>query len=262
MDNTLADKPIGIFDSGVGGLAIAAELRKLMPQEHIIYYADRANFPYGSKTAVEVQALAEAATCFLLDKGVKMVVVACNTASASALSYLRATFAIPFIGTVPAIKPASSTTTSGIVGVMATEGTLQAQVFKDLLSQFATGVEIVTQVCPELVDMVEEGSVHSPELEPALRSYLEPLLQRGIDTLVLGCTHYSFLRPTVEKLVGPRVAVLETSLPVARQAYRVALEHGMARDSGGLGSLRLYTSGNEAEFLSVVDKLLAGKVLS
>ncbi|MBM2827234.1 MAG: Glutamate racemase, partial [Dehalococcoidia bacterium] len=121
--------------------------------------------------------------------------------------------------------------------------------------------EVVTQVCPDLVDMIEGGAVDSPELDPILRSYLGPLLSRGIDTLVLGCTHYSFLRADVEKIVGPQVAVLETSLPVAKQAERVVKEYGMAKDRDGLGSLSFFTSGNREEFLSVVDKLLAGKAL-
>jgi len=251
-----ANAPIGVFDSGVGGLAVVEQIRKLLPNEDILYYADRGHFPYGVKPQKEVQKLSIAAVEFLLSKGAKLVVVACNTASAAALPELRQQFKIPFVGIVPAVKPASLQTKNGVIGVIATEGTLHAEMFQALVEQFASGLEVVTVACPLLVEFVEQGRTDDPELEPVLRSYLDPILEKGADTLVLGCTHYSFLKEAVERIAGPKVTVLETSLPVARQVQRLLYDHDLLADKSDEGTVTYYASGDVDSFNEVRDKLM------
>lgn len=248
--------PIGVFDSGVGGLAVVQESRKLLPQEDILYYADQAHFPYGQRSPQEVTHLASDATRFLLDRGAKMVVVACNTASGVALDLLRAAFPVPFVGVEPAIRPASAQSHSRKVGVMATDATFHTQRFARLVTQYAEDVEVYTQECPNLVELVEAGDVESRQVRSLLHRYLDPLVAEGIDALALGCTHYSFLRQAIQEVVGPGVAVIDTALPVARQVERVLKASDLAREDGVPGRVQLFTSGDEAAFLTVVRRLL------
>ncbi|MSQ15346.1 MAG: glutamate racemase [Dehalococcoidia bacterium] len=252
-----SNEPIGVFDSGVGGLAVVEQIRKLLPREDIVYYADRGHFPYGPKSAQAVLSLSISAVEFLLSKRSKLIVVACNTASAAALSELRQQFKIPFVGVVPAIKPASLQTRSGKIGVIATEGTLHAEMFQGLVEQFASGLEVVTVACPLLVEFVEEGRVGGPELELALHSYIDPILESGADTLVLGCTHYSFLKEAVERIAGPEVAVLETSKPVAKQVQRLLQENDLLSETADHGLITYYASGDLENFNEVKEKLFS-----
>lgn len=254
-----SNEPIGVFDSGVGGLAVVEQVRALLPNEDIQYYADRGHFPYGTKTQKEVQTLSIAAVEFLISKGSKLIVVACNTASAAALPELRRQFKVPFVGIVPAVKPASLQTRNGKIGVIATEGTLHAEMFQALVDQFASGLEVVTVACPRLVEFVEEGRTDEPELEAVLHSYLDPILEKEVDTLVLGCTHYSFLREAVERIAGPNVTVLETSRPVARQVQRLLQEHDLLAGRSGEGIVTYHASGNVEAFNKVRDKLLSAR---
>ena len=243
--------PIGVFDSGVGGLTVVEEIRHLLPLEDIVYYADTANFPYGQKSVAELRRLAAEATCFLIGKKAKLVVVACNTASSAALSALRQQFPLPFVGMVPAIKPASAATRNGKVGVIATEATFQAEVFADLVAEFAQGVRVFVKPCPGLTELVEKGETDSPEIRRLLHLYLDPMLAEGIDVLVLGCTHYPFLRPAIESVVGNGVTVIDTGLPVARQVVRMIEAHDLATDSPQHGKLACFTSGDEERFMTV-----------
>jgi glutamate racemase len=252
--------PIGVFDSGVGGLTVVAEIRQLLSYDDIVYYADTANFPYGQKTVAELRLLAADATRFLISEKAKLVVVACNTASSAALSALRQQFPLPFVGMVPAVKPASAATRTGKVGVIATEATFQAEVFADLIAQFAQGVRVFTKACPSLAELVERGETNSPEIRRLLHLYLDPLLAEGIDVLVLGCTHYPFLRTAIESVVGNGVTVIDTGLPVARQVVRVIEAHDLATDSHQPGKLTYFASGDKEGFMTVVRMLCSQQV--
>lgn len=248
--------PIGIFDSGVGGLSVAAEIRKLLPWESILYYADTLHCPYGPRPSPEVRQLATEASALLLGQGAKLVVVACNTASSVALSALRSTFQVPFVGMVPAVKPASLVTRARKVLVLATAATVEAQVFAELITQFADGIQVHTQTCPGLVDLVESGETAPNLIEPLLRRYLKPVSAHGVDTVVLGCTHFVFLRQAIQRLVGPRVRVIDTGEAVARQVQRVLAERGLKSAAQAPGTLTLLSSGDRERFLAVARRLL------
>ncbi|MHB9032353.1 MAG: glutamate racemase [Anaerolineae bacterium] len=226
--NNQQDGIIGVFDSGVGGLSVVRALCTRMPEESILYVADSANCPYGAKDAAEIIRLSTGISRFLIGNGAKMIVVACNTASAAALSQLRASFpAIPFVGMVPAVKPAAQVTQSGVVGVLATPGTLHGKLYEDVVAQFTSGMRVLSVACPGLVELIEAGEVEGPLVEPLLHSCIDPLLQAGVDTLVLGCTHYPFLIPVLERLYSPSLRILEPSDAVARQAERVLVQHDL-----------------------------------
>jgi glutamate racemase len=211
---------IGIFDSGVGGLAILDELERLAPGHPMIYLADQAWVPYGERALDEVRARSEAMTRLLLDGGAGLIVVACNSASAAALHTLRATFpAIPFVGMEPAVKPAAEQTASGVIGVLATYATFQGELYASVVDRHAAGVSIVEQACPGLAVAVERGDERTAR--SLLDGYLAPLLAAGIDTLVLGCTHYSFLLAEIRAAVGTGVRVIDPAPAVAHQALRL-----------------------------------------
>lgn len=233
---------IGVFDSGVGGLTVAAAIRGLLPGEPIVYLADSANFPYGPKPAEQVLQLSRTATRILLDHGAKLIVVACNTASSAALATLRDEFAeTPFVGMVPAVKPASIATKKQRVGVLATKGTVQGQVLHDLIDQFATRVEVHQVAAAPLAELVEFGQPDTPEAETLVRRFVEPLLACDIDVLVLGCTHFTFLRPMVQRIAGASVTVLDTAEPVARQVARLMADRASERPER---AFRLLTTGD------------------
>ena len=247
--------PIGVFDSGVGGLSVASAFHQLFPAESIVYFADTGHFPYGSRSEEEVQGLATAAAELLIEHGAKVIVVACNTASSVALELLRSSFSVPFVGVVPGVKPGSLLSGSARVGVLATAATFQTRVFTELVDQFAEGVDVRCQVCPDLVALVEVGEVDSPNLDRLIRGYLGPLLLEGVDTLVLGCTHYSFLNPVIRRAAGPGVTIIDTAVPVARQVGRVLEATDLLRESRGKGEVSFYISGDTAQFLRVAGRL-------
>jgi glutamate racemase len=231
--------PIGVFDSGVGGISVLREVRRLLPGEDLVYVADSGHCPYGGKSYAEIQVRACAITRFLVGQGAEVVVVACNTATAAAIETLRATFGdVPIVGMEPAIKPAVAATRSGVVGVLATGATLGGERFAGLAQRFSDGVELLTQACPGLVERVEAGDLDGPQTLGLLRLYVQPLLARGADTLVLGCTHYPFLRGALLELVGPQVVLIDTGEAVARQVGRVV--DAEVRDR--LGDVRFVTS--------------------
>ena len=249
------ERPIGILDSGVGGLTVLAEIMKLLPHEDVIYFADSANFPYGNKSVDELQSLALQASRVLLDKGVKLIVVACNTGSCASLATLRATYEVPFVGMVPAIKPATAATRNGKVGVIATKATVQAEVFAELLAQFAEGVRVFTRACPGLVEMVERGEIDSPELRRLLHEYLEQMLAERIDTLVLGCTHYPFLRPVIREIVGESVNIIDSGAAIARQVERVLRSNDLLGKKTKQGKVTYISSGSEELFVNAARRL-------
>ena len=248
---------IGIFDSGLGGLSVWREIIHQLPHERTLYLADQAHVPYGSRQLAEVQELSEGVTRFLLNHGAKVVVVACNTASAAALHYLRRTFPqVLFVGMEPAIKPAVERTHTGVVGVLATQATFQGELFASLLERYAVNVQVLTKVCPGLVEAVETGALDTPETEALLRQYLSPLIEAGVDQLVLGCTHYPFLQPAIERLVGDNITVIDPAPAVAHQTGHVLIQQGLAADRGQASQHVFYTSGDVAAFNTMIQQLL------
>lgn len=238
--------PIGVFDSGVGGLSVLRHIREELPHEPLLYVADSAHAPYGAKSPEQIQARAVSLAEFLLGQRAKALVIACNTATAAAAGQLRARFGLPIIGMEPAIKPAAAATKSGVVGVLATSGTLKSARFAALLENYGQGVRVETQVCHGLVECVERGELTAPATRNLLWRYIEPLMNEGADTLVLGCTHYPFLRPLIEELTAGRVTLIDTGAAVARQLRRRIEEHGLAA-AGPAGGACFWTSGNVAQ---------------
>ena len=250
-----SSRPIGLFDSGVGGLSVMKEIRRLLPAEDLLYFGDSAHCPYGTKTASFIRERALAISRFLLSRGVKLIVVASNTTSIAALDYIRPLVGVPVVGMEPAVKPATTATRNRRVGVLATGVTLAGERFSSLLERFGNGTAIYTMPCPGLVELVESGSWEGPQAEALLHRYLDGLLAQGVDTVVLGCTHYPFLRPLVEKMVGKEVRVIDTGEAVARQVQRV-LEGGELFDPGAdRGREYFYTSADPREVERVMRRL-------
>ncbi|MCU0501720.1 MAG: glutamate racemase [Anaerolineae bacterium] len=254
---------IGLFDSGVGGLSVAREIMRQLPAHPLIYLADQTHAPYGQRPLAEIRDFSGAIARFLLSQGAAVIVVACNTASAAALHWLRREFPdVPFIGMEPAVKPAVERTRTHHVGVIATAATFQGELFASLLARYASDVVVHTQICPELVPLVEAGELDTPAARAAVEGYLSPLSAAGIDELVLGCTHYPFLRPLIEAALGPEVDVIDPAPAVARQTARVLAQHGWLEAPRPSGfrkprrSHRFYTTGDPARFGCALQSLL------
>jgi glutamate racemase len=255
------DAPIGIFDSGVGGFSVLREIRRLLPRESIIYFADQAHVPHGSRTLEEVRAFCVAIVDFLRARGAKLIVVACHTDSAAALKPLRVRFAdFPFVGMEPAVKPAVAVSRNGVIGVIATPATFQGELFASVVDRFAKNVRVLTQTMPGLVEMIEQGVTSGPRLEALLRVRLAPLAAARIDALVLGCTHYPFVRDQIAAIMGPRVEIIDPAPAVARQVERVLLQKGLATD-GNAGKVEYFTSGDPAA-LSQSGVVLLGETIA
>ncbi|MEJ8318758.1 MULTISPECIES: glutamate racemase [Pseudomonas] len=249
------EAPVGVFDSGVGGLSVLAEIRQLLPAETLHYIADCGHIPYGEKTPTFIRERCQLIAARLHAQGAKALVVACNTATVAAVADLRERYPRwPIVGMEPAVKPAAAATRNGRVGVLATTGTLQSAKFAALLDRFALGVQVVTQPCPGLVEQVERGDLHGPETRRLLQGFLEPLLTAECDTLILGCTHYPFLRPLLAELVPPEIILVDTGAAVARR-----LQSLLARDArlarGPAGPTRIWTSGEPADLEAVLPQL-------
>ncbi len=222
-------QPIGIFDSGIGGLSVLKAIRQLMPDAPLLYLADQAHVPYGSRPLKEVRQFSEAITRYLLERGARLIVVACNTASAAALKHLRATFPeVPFVGMEPAVKPAAEHTHSGVVGVLATPATFQGELYASVVERFGQGVKILQNTCPGLVTQIESGHLQSAETYRILEDALKPMIKQGIDTVVLGCTHYPFVIPLIQQITGPAVRVIDPALAVARQVQRLLVASNLS----------------------------------
>ena len=225
-----ADRPVGFFDSGVGGKCVLDAFRRLCPNERTVYIADTAHCPYGNRPKEEVVRLSEECVRRLIDRGCKMIVVACNTATAAAIDYLRGKHPeLPFVGMEPALKPAVQATRSGVVGVLATAGTFRGRLYNETKERFAGGVKVLSAVADEFVGLVERGETDGPEVEEAVRARVEPLLEAGADRIVLGCTHFPHLKPVIERVCAGRAEVLDSSDAVARQARRVLASRGLLR---------------------------------
>jgi glutamate racemase len=241
--------PIGIFDSGVGGLSVLKAVRAQHPAEDLIYIADQAHVPYGPRPLAEVRHFAEEITRYLLHRGAKLIVVACNTASAAALHHLRRTFPeTPFVGMEPAVKPAAETTGTGVVGVLATPATFQGRLYASVVERFANGVMLLQNTCAGLVEQIEAGNMDSVETAIILERALKPMLAAKIDTVVLGCTHYPFVIPQIEKIVGEGVRVIDPAPAIARQAGRLLDQYDLHTSGEQPGKITLLTSGDEEKF--------------
>lgn len=232
-------------------------IQQAQPNEDLIYLADQAHVPYGPRSLEEVRAFAEGITRYLLDQGAKLIVVACNTASAAALHYLRRTFPhVPFVGMEPAVKPAAEFTQSGVVGVLATTATFQGALYASVIERFANGVSVLQDSCPGLVNQIEAGNLDSPQTAAIIEAALSPMLAQGIDTVVLGCTHYPFVIPTIQRIAGPLVRVIDPAPAIARQVGRLLDQQGLHAPPGQSGQVRFITSGDPERFQSLMRQLL------
>lgn len=252
---------IGVFDSGVGGLSVLHHIRRILPQERLIYVADSGHVPYGDKSAAYIEHRANKIADFLVSQGADAIVIACNTATAAAAASLRSQFNIPIIGMEPAVKPAVAATKSGVVGVLATIGTLESARFAALLERYAGEVKIVTQGCPGLVEQVEKGELHSSETRHLVERYTAPLLEKGADTLILGCTHYPYLAALIREVVGELIALIDTGEAVARQLQRRLLTELPGRTAGD-ATAHFFTSGELAQADRIMSALWGEAVAS
>lgn len=251
-----ASAPVGIFDSGIGGLSVWREIVRALPHEPTVYVADQARLPYGPRPPEEVRAFAEAIVQRLLGLGCKVIVVACNTASAAALKALRERHpGVPFVGMEPAIKPAALHSRSKVVGVMATPGTLQGRMFALAVERFAAGVTLVNQPCPGLVERIEAGEFETRATEALLRELLAPMLRAGADTVVLACTHYPFVLPLLQRIAGAGVHIIDPAPAVTRQLARLLDERGLRAPRGASPAHRFLTSGEPAALQRALKEL-------
>ena len=265
MTSQINNQAIGVFDSGVGGLSVLQAIRQELPGMDILYLADQAHVPYGSRSLSEVRSFAENITKFLLDQGSGSIVVACNTASAAALHHLRAIFpgSTPFVGMEPAVKPAAEQTQTGVVGILATPATFQGALYASVVERFANDVILLQDTCPGLVGQIEAGDLDGSITRQILERAIAPMLQQDIDTIVLGCTHYPFVIPLIQAIAGPSVRVIDPAPAVARQVRRVLQAQGAINlpdptAKPHTGSVRYFTTGNPQQFEFVLE-LLTGE---
>jgi glutamate racemase len=236
-------RPIGIFDSGVGGLSVWREIARQLPQESTVYFADQAHVPYGPRGAEQIRHFCDRITRFLIEQDCKAVVVACNTASAAALKYLRDTFPeLPTIGMEPAVKPAAESTRTRVVGIMATPATFQGKLFQATVGRHAQGIQLINQVCAGLAEQVESGDLESDAMQDMLRGFIQPMLDAGADTIVLACSHYPFALDSIRRIAGPQVNVIDPAPAIARQVGRVLGERGLLTAEQQTSAHIFYTS--------------------
>lgn len=245
---------IGIFDSGVGGLSVFREIVRILPEEKYIYWSDNAHCPYGEKSRDYIIDRARAVTSFLIEQGADIIVVACNTATAAAISTLREEFPVPFIGMEPAVKPAAQATRSGVIGVLATAGTLKATKYIDTRAKWAHDVKIVEHIGQGFVELVEKGSTSGPEAESIVEKSVRPLVEAGADTIVLGCTHYPFLADTIRKVAGTPVTLIDPAPAVAKHLMEVMQENNLIRKDGF--SMSLHSSGESETLKKIYNDIL------
>lgn len=254
--NCQANAPIGIFDSGIGGLSVANAISEQLPFESFVYYGDTAHLPYGSKPLSQIRTYCQNIAQFLIEeKQVKTVVVACNTASAAAIDLLRAEWpGTPFVGMEPAVKPGATKTLTGKVGVLATEGTFSSKRYTSLTERFAQNVEVWENPCIGLVEQIEKEAHLHKETQELLQSILYPMLEAGVDTFVLGCTHYPFVTPLIRQIIGPEKLIINPAPAVARQLQKVLTENGLLTQSKSDPSHQFFTSGAQTDFNLAVNR--------
>ena len=253
-------RPIGIFDSGVGGLSVWKEVQRILPHESTLYFADSAHCPYGSKPPDEITRLSRTVVDFLLSKNCKLIIVACNTATSAAIRTLRELYKIPIVGMEPALKPAALRTRTGHIGVLATEGTLKGEKFHSLKQKFARNVEVHVRVGQGLVELVEQGLENSPQARDLLWSYVGPMLECQVDQIVLGCTHYPFLTPLIESLVGTRASIHDPAPAVARRAASLLHESTLAAPPETAPAYDFFTNGDAEQLQRMIALASGGRV--
>lgn len=256
------NNPIGIFDSGVGGTSIWKEIKQLMPSEDTIYLADSKNAPYGEKSEEQILQLSIKNTELLLEKGCKIIVVACNTATTNAISHLRDNYEVPLIGIEPAIKPAALQSKSKKVGVLATKGTLSSSLFNSTSEIHANGIQILEQEGTGLVPLIEKGKAETSETKALLEKYLRPMLNEGIDYLVLGCTHYPYLIPVLKEMLPENVTIIDSGEAVAKQTKAILEQNGLSNSSKVKGKHQFYTNANVVNLNNFLSDARASKEIS
>lgn len=249
--------PIGVFDSGVGGLSVLREIRRALPSDDLLYVADSGYAPYGDQPEEYIQERSRIVAEYLVGQGVKAIVVACNTATVVAVERLRSWCPVPVVAMEPAIKPAVGITRSGVVGVLATSQTLASPSVARLRGLYGAGAEILLQACPGLVEQIEKGEITTEATRALIRSFVAPLLEKGADTLVLGCSHYAFLHGPLREVAGPDVTIIDPSGAIARELMRRigAGADGVQADAARSGGERFVSSGDLAQAGSVISKL-------
>jgi glutamate racemase len=247
--------PVGVFDSGVGGLSVLRAIRKELPAEHLLYAADSSHVPYGSKSKEYIELRAVTLAGFLLGQGAKAIVVACNTATAAAAEVLRKRLDVPVVAMEPALKPAAAVTRSGVVGVLATSGTVASARFAGLIERYGKGIRVVVQACPGLAERIEAGDLEGEATRDLVDKFAAPLLSAGADVIVLGCTHYPFIRALIASVAGSGVTLIDTGDAVAQQLHRVLAERGLLNEGPGAGTERFWTSGDTEAVGRVVTRL-------
>lgn len=251
------ERGIGILDSGVGGLSVLRHVKALLPHENLIYFADQAHVPYGPRPAREIQHFSAEITRFLLNQGSKLIVVACNTASAASLTYLRKNFPdTPFVGMEPAVKPGAVNSQKGRIGVLATEGTFGSPRYAKLMARYAQGVISFEDPCLGLVEQIEAGQLSGSETERILHQAIDPMIAAGVDTLILGCTHYPFVLPLIGQVAGPEVTIIDPAPAVARQVERLLQQHGLQGPATIPGNVIAYTTGDPDKLAELSGRLL------
>lgn len=255
LEDNHKNRPIGIFDSGVGGLSVFNEVIKLLPYENIIYYSDSINCPYGNKSQDEIIALSDNIVKFLIRNNAKIIVVACNTATAASIDYLRNKYpSINFVGMEPAVKPAAINSKSGKIGILATKGTLEGKLFKETSKKFASDKDVLIRIGDGLVEIVESGKADTDEALKLLEKYIHPMIEAGIDQLVLGCTHYPFLLNNIKKIVGNSINIVDPAFPVAKRLKDLLESNKLIRLLHDKPSYNFYSSGD----LVIINKIVDG----
>ncbi len=251
----MKEAPIGVFDSGVGGLSVLREIRNALPNEDLLYVADSGAAPYGDRPSQFIKDRAQAIVEFFVAEGVKAIVVACNTATAVAIQTLRSRFTIAIVAIEPAVKPAAEITRSGVIGILATRQTLASESFSRLVEKYGKGVRILLQPCPGLMEQVEKAELEGPRTQALVVRYVSPLLERGADTIVLGCTHYPFLSSTIRAVAGLTVSVVDPAVAVARELHRRLKASQLLSFKGNEGVEQFWTSGAPNQVQPVVARL-------
>ncbi len=253
-------KPIGLFDSGVGGLSVLRHVHQLLPDEQLIYVADSAYMPYGSQSPQLIRQRCHRMADFFVQHHAKAVVVACNTATAVAVESLRERYSLPIIGMEPAVKPAVESSRSGIIGVLATSGTLASEKFSRLVQRFDSHAEVIFQPGEGLVELVEAGELSGKRVRECLQQCLSPLLSRNIDVLVLGCTHYPFLAPLIREIVGEGISILDTGSAIASELKRQLQRTNALSEKRASGAVQFYSSGDVERLVPIIDQLWGARV--
>ncbi|WP_040281296.1 glutamate racemase [Psychroserpens damuponensis] len=257
----MSTQAIGIFDSGIGGTSIFKEIHAVLPHENTIYLADSKNAPYGIKSQDEIIALSIKNTEFLLEQNCKLIVVACNTATTNAISHLRNTYDVPFIGIEPAIKPAALNTQSKAIGILATKGTLSSTLFHKTTDLYSNGIHVIEQVGKGIVELIEEGKTNSEAMKSLLSDYLKPMLKANIDYLVLGCTHYPYLMPQLLEMLPKHVKIIDSGLAVAKQTKAVLEQHSLLNTSMKMSNNMFYSNGNVTVLKTILENKFTVKGL-